>query len=220
MGQLGRWLAHTLSSGRAREPASGFPQGKTPIPSAATPKTSLPSTAAMPRRCPRLANQPGRAAVSLPSGRLDPVSTPRDRAPAGLPPTALGFSPFLCSTAERGEGGERGDRRRARRHRAAPGRPEAVREPELEPPRWKLPCRGGSCACPRNRNRGSTAAGNTYITDVNNYTEPATTTPPTQREHRATVFSFPPLGRFPVLNRWRRDAPPGPLPACVLDIES
>jgi hypothetical protein len=56
---------------------------------------------------------------------------------------------------------------------------------------------GGSCACPRNRSRGSAAAGNVYIADVNDYTEPATTTPPTQREHRAVIFYFPPPWMLP-----------------------
>jgi hypothetical protein len=41
------------------------------------------------------------------------------------------------------------------------------------------------------------ATGNDYITDVNDYTEPTTTTPPTRREHLAAIFSFPsPLDAF------------------------
>jgi hypothetical protein len=40
------------------------------------------------------------------------------------------------------------------------------------------------------------------------FPEPATTTPPTQREHRAATFSFPLPWSLPVLTRRRRDASP------------
>jgi hypothetical protein len=59
-------------------------------------------------------------------------------------------------------------------------------------------CRGSKHrAGPRDQSRGDAAAGNTYNADVNVYPEPATTTPPTRREHPAAIFFFPsPLDAF------------------------
>jgi hypothetical protein len=100
----------------------------------------------------------------LPLHRLDRVVTSRARAIAGLPPLTWGFSPFPCSTAERGEAVEKEGRAAGRA--ALRGR--------------KPLCRGSEHrAGPRDRSRGDTAAGYTYYTDVNIYPEPATTTPPT-----------------------------------------
>jgi hypothetical protein len=105
----------------------------------------------------------------LPLRRLDRVVTSQARSPAGLPPLTWGFSPFPCSTAERGEAGE--NEGRAAGRAALRGR--------------KPPCRGSEHrAGPRDRSRGDTAARNIYP-------EPATTTPPTRREHPAAIFFFP-----------------------------
>jgi hypothetical protein len=113
----------------------------------------------------------------------------------------LGFSPFQFRHRKKKKGGVEACGGEEGGHAGCctvQGRPEAVRGPEPGPPGRQPPCRGGgSCACSRSRSRGSAAAGNVYITDVNDYTEPATTTPPTQREHRAAVFSFPPPWMLP-----------------------
>jgi hypothetical protein len=42
-----------------------------------------------------------------------------------------------------------------------------------------------------------------HITDVNDYTEPATTTPPTEREHLTAIFSFPPPWMLPYVDQRR-----------------
>jgi hypothetical protein len=128
-----------------------FPRGKRPQYPHGYARGTVASIAKALHRIPRLASQPGRATESLPSGRFDPTSTSRDRAPAGLPPTTWVF-PLSSIPQSRGETrGRRGRWRRgwrARGHRAAPGRPEAVRGPG--PPGRELPgCGGGSCACPR-----------------------------------------------------------------------
>jgi hypothetical protein len=116
-------------------------------------------------------------ATNLPTRRLDqnPIGRPPGR--SHPPPTCLGFSHFQFRHRKKEEGGSGGvwGRRRARRalrhHRAAPGRPEAVRGPKPGPPGREPSCRGGgSCACSRSWSRGSTTAGNVYITDVNDYT--------------------------------------------------
>jgi hypothetical protein len=107
------------------------------------------------------------------------ATTPRDRAPAGSPPATWGFPPFPCFAAERGGGGRKGGRRRGAPSPApCRGDRSAVRGLEPGPPGREPPCRGGgSCASPRSRSRGSAAVGNTYAAG-NDYTEPATTTPP------------------------------------------
>jgi hypothetical protein len=112
----------------------------------------------------------------LPLCHLDRVVTSRARAPAGLSPLTWGFSPFPCSTTERGEAGEKEGRAATRA--ALRGR--------------KPSCHGSEHrAGPRHRSRGVAAAGNTYNADVNIYPELATTTSPTRREHPAAIFFSP-----------------------------
>jgi hypothetical protein len=56
---------------------------------------------------------------------------------------------------------------------------------------------GKCCPCSRSRSRGSAAAVNTYLADVNLYTEPATTTLSTQCEcHRGRPSLSSPLFSF------------------------
>jgi hypothetical protein len=129
-----------------------------------------------PRRCPeRIPQWRGCRHPFLPLRRLDRVVTSRARAPASHQLLTWGFPLFPCSTAERGEAGEKEGRAAAR---------DALRG-------RKPSCRGSEHHTePRDRSRGDAAARNTYNTDVNSYPEPATTTPPTRREH-PTAISFP-----------------------------
>jgi hypothetical protein len=128
-------------------------------------------------------------ALLCPCAAMTERQYPRARAPLASQ-GSVGVFPLSCVHRRGGteegewgkrEGGEKGEA--AHRDAAGASKPEAIREQEPEPPRLELLCHGESHSCPRNWSRGSAATGNTYIADVNVYTEPATTTPPTQREH-------------------------------------
>jgi hypothetical protein len=163
------------------------------------------ATAGRPRRHLCLGTQSRGTEATLPSGCLDRCLHP-GRTPRGLPTNHLGFSPILCSTAERGGEGEK-----KREDCAAPPLHRADKTEDRSWPTGAGPVATGegrrhagregqgrartptlSATLPLHR-----ATGNDYITDVNDYTEPATTTPPTRREHLAVIFSFPsPLDAF------------------------
>jgi hypothetical protein len=157
-----------------REHSPGnLPGEKTPLPFEATPIGASPAIDTRPRRLFARASNPQALWPLCPCAALTGCLHPEVEPLLATHLPLWCFPPFPCSAAERGrregEVGRRGERRRrAHRRRAAP------REPESRP---------GS----RSRSRGSTAA-------VNIYTEPATTTPPTQCErHHSLLHLFPSL---------------------------
>jgi hypothetical protein len=95
-------------------------------------------------------------------------------------PTTWGFPQSSVTQLSGEERGRRRGRSGARLRRAAPGRPRATRGAEPGLPGREPLCRGSERrAGPRDRNRGDATARKIYNADVNDYPEPATTTPPT-----------------------------------------
>jgi hypothetical protein len=128
-----------------------------------------------------------------PCAALDPTPTPRDRAPAGLPPTALGFShsPVPPPREERGgrEGGE-GEEEEGGRVTTTARQEDWRSSVNRSRSRQDRSCRaeGESRPCSRSRSRGSVTAVY-HFTGPPVFPEPDTPTSPPQRELR----SHPPL---------------------------
>jgi hypothetical protein len=199
---------------RVRDPGKSSGEGKDPHSPLATQAGAPPAKGARPRRplSPRV--QSPCSELFCPCVALTGRHIPRGQASAGHPPTRIGVLP-LSSVRRRkvrrewkvGEkGGGRGE---ARPHRDAADAPrpetataatrrgeEAVRVgegagPEQEHPRCRV--------CLHRRE---------HLCYTTVYPEPATTTPPPQREHHRGHLPLPSLlGFFSVLNQRRWGAP-------------
>jgi hypothetical protein len=184
--------------------AWGISQGeRTPLPFEATPTGASPAIDARPRRHSTRASNPQEKRPLCPCAALTGCLHPETAPLLASHQPHWGFPIPLFRRRERkerrrrekkGGGGEEGGRA-ATTPRRENRRPSAIRSWS----RQDRSCRakGESRPCSRSQSRGSAAAVNIYLADVNLYTEPATTTPPTQRErHRGRPFLSSPLFSF------------------------
>jgi hypothetical protein len=171
------------------------------LPSEATPTGAPPATDARPRRPSARTSNPQASQHPCPHAVLT-RRLHQGPEPLLAPHQPLGVFPLSSVPQPRGERRGRRREKRRRRWRAVTAPLRLGRRPDVDRS-WgrqdgsRRAVEAGAGRVQGSRSRGNTVAGNIYNADVNDYTELATTTPPTQREHPAAAFISPPPWSLP-----------------------